>query len=195
LTAYNGHTLFLVLLNQNLKRQAISLKLNPALVPFDVDRQYTVRDWRQNQEVSPTAMENGRIETSVVGKGITVLGIDSIKVVRDFQTRWLSRTSPISKHSFSEWESPLGIVKGMILSGGRSLTSAYVYLQATENDLASVGMSWNAGNNNGIMSDQTYPFEFSVPIPEDANTIKFDLKGVTPQGGTIRADTLQLNVR
>ena len=189
LAARGKDSLYLVLMNQSPAEMKATVKLNKSLV--NCDGELAVRVWKQNVPAEPATMSGGEVPFSIAGKGITVLRIGGIHVQSKFQARVFAPAVPLSTKSRADLEFGGG-TKGMLLSFGPELTSAYVYTKATYETLKGATLHYRTGDQWKTMSDTNYPYEFTVPLEARDAKFEFFLEAVTTNGATVKSETATL---
>jgi hypothetical protein len=180
-------------MNQSQSNLQVHLRLEPNIVPVDVNRDYKVRVWKDNLASGSTQLVQGQLTVPVSGKGISAVAIDGLKFKPNFQSDYLdTEAKPLSDQSYRTIDSPFGPVNGMLISMGRSLNSAYVWLGATEKDLTEARLSYKEGGEWKKIVDAHYPYEFSLPVNEKEPSFEFYVEGVKPDGSVVRSSEVDL---
>lgn len=192
---YGNDNLYLAFTNQSDSVEEVSVRINPSIVPFRHDRAYDVDVWKDNKRAGSTTMLDGVVRFSLSPKGITALRIHGIDVVPQFQQKLYHGPQDVSDKSFSEADTPVGKVTGMILSMGPALKDVYVWLPATQKELKSVTFHYNTGGEWHVATDDTYPYELSVSLKEDESRIEYWIEGVNLRDEKIKVDVVKLNAR
>jgi hypothetical protein len=240
----NGN-LYISLLNQSFQPQHVRLRLNPDVVPIDWGKTYPVTVWEgdkpattqrhpataqgrsmttQSHPATATSLSikhaflrSGELDLSVPAAGITSIRIRGVPVRTRFQQQVYDSTArPLGAGSYGEWPATIGKVTGMLIDMGRSLTSGYIWLSATEKELQSATLHYRSGNRPGdkpgantadksrattigetvgewrVQTDAAYPFEFSIPLRDQDQVLEFWLEGRDTTGKEIRTDTMRL---
>lgn len=139
-------------------------------------------------------LAQGQMTVSMAAKGITVLAIDGLKIEPSFQSKYFDTAAkPLSDHSYSAIASPFGSVTGMLISMGRSLNSAYIWLEATEKELTEARLSYKEDGQWKKIVDSHYPYEFSLPINENESDFEYYVEGVKPDGSVVRSSQVDLH--
>jgi hypothetical protein len=153
-----------------------------------------VRVWQDNHPRAATQLVNAELSVPISSEGLTVLAIDGLKIVPRWQARYFDpEVKPLSDQSFSTVTSPFGKVYGMLFSMGRSLDSAYVWLDATDKDLREARLSYKSGSEWKQIVDTHYPYEFSLPRNEKDVDFEFYVEGVKTDGNVVRSDQIHLH--
>ncbi len=193
IAGYGNNSLYLVLTNQSRNDLQVRLRLDPNIVPLDVNHDYKVRIWQDNRVSASMQLAQGQITVPVSAKGITVLAIDGLKIEPSFQSMYFDKEArPLSDQSYSTIASPFGPVTGMMFSMGRSLESVYVWLEATEKDLIEARLSYKEDGKWKRIVDAHYPYEFSLPFKETDPEFDFYVEGVRPDGSVVRSGQVNL---
>ena len=81
----------------------------------------------------------------------------------------------------------------MLLAFGGAKTSAYVWLEATEQQIRSAKLHYSMnGSDWKVAEDSRYPYEFSVPAPADAATLSYWVEAVRIDGSTAQSEAVEL---
>lgn len=183
ITARGNGKLCIALANQCEEDLQTVISLSDQLIPGIKEKEYTAKVWIQNRLEQPVAVKNGQVKVQVKGKGITAMAIEGVEAKTEFQHRFMNVLDKLSKESYFESSADFGKIKGMILSMGREFTRAYIYLEATEKNLDKAVLHYRAGKEDwNTVFDSTYPFEFTIPLQEDAEQIELKIEGILPNG-------------
>jgi hypothetical protein len=130
-----------------------------------------------------TALRDGRLSITVPPLGLTAIEIQGLTVKPKFQDR-LVGAKPGDAWKVDYLELPFGDTRAMILNFGPAATTAYVYLQADDTQFRQAALTYTIGGRRQTITDTTYPYEFTVPLPAGTRTFDFEVQGVTPDGRT-----------
>lgn len=193
LTAHGNGNFYVALTNQSDDPVDVTLTLNPNVVPVDVSKAYAVRTWEQNQPGAPLTLRNGAIRVRVAPKGITALSVDGLSVRTGFQEKALTPTPtvPTTADAYQRLATPVGNVTALLFSLGQTTRSAYVWLEATAEQLKKATLHYRplGATTWQTQEDTGYPFEFSVPVPDPADGWEWRVEGTTPDGNSVAAKT------
>ena len=82
----------------------------------------------------------------------------------------------------------------MLLNLGRELKTCYIYLQDDDSRFRNVSMTYSIdGGRPQALTDASYPFEFTAPVPAEARQIVIELSGITTDGQLVRSRTFNLS--
>ena len=177
---YGNGNFYVALTNQSDNPVEVTVKLNPNVVPVDMARTYPVRLWQQNQTSPATTVTNGTVKVRLAPKGITALAIDGLSVKTQFQEKVFGvKPGQSAPKNYSVTASPFGTVSAMTLSFGRGLTSGYVWLNATADQLKKATLHYRVAGTEPWkqLDDSSYPFEFSIPMADDATKLEWRIEG------------------
>jgi hypothetical protein len=223
LAAYSSSSLYVALLSQSFREETVSCELNPALVGgLEDGSTILATTWVNNlKQERKIEVKSGRFAVSVPPKGIVALRLAGAQAKTRTQHKVLRRRSssnssmpPLSPSSrvVSDSEGAFGIVSGLVLRWGEGMTELYAYSQANstmfgptiEKDKRATSHTvfdqvifhWRVddavaeSNVTGTM----FPFDFTVPLPDDCKTVSFSFSGVSSQGATLHTKELMLPV-
>ncbi|PWU08680.1 MAG: hypothetical protein C5B50_29105 [Verrucomicrobia bacterium] len=161
---------------------------------IDARTSYHARVWQQNQSASPTTLQDGKLTVPVAGHGITAIAIDGLSPVPDFQTDVLDKTirATASSSHLVFTNSSLGQINAMILTFGRGLSSAYIWLSADAAVMSQAKLIYRLpGHNWSEQVDASFPFEFRVPLSDNEPQFEFRIEGKFRSNGRVVSTTTQ----
>lgn len=202
----SGHdTLYVALLNQSHAAQRATVRLNPDIVPVEWSKAYTVRVWQDGQARPEASMKAGEIAVDVAADGITAIAIRGLKPVTRLQDKVFEASagpgegtgaSALSAQSYAERATSFGKVTAMLLSMGPSLTSGYVWMEATEQVLSQATFHYRTASMPAgewkTVNDARYPYEISFPLGEKDTNVELWIEGKTPAGAPVKSETIKL---
>lgn len=156
--------------------------LNAAETPLPVEM------WLNNQRVECSPLVGDTIEVQVPPHGIVAFAIGDTNPEARFQDSILGLSNR------DAWEtdyiqSDFGGMRAMILNWGPEQTNAYVYLQADDSVCSRTELEFLDGT---ILVDESYPFEFTIPLKEDREEFSFRLRLKTVEGGSLSSEQYTL---
>ena len=172
-TGYGNGNFYLALLNQSPDEQKMKVTLNPDVVPVNSGEDYSVRMWTNNQPAGTLTLSGGEMTVPLSARGITALKIEKLKVVPQFHDHIFAvPTSASSRESFAIQETPHGKVNSMLLSMSPSVSSLFVWLEATPREIKEATLHFKQGKVERAIQDKEYPFEFSLPLGTDDTQVE-----------------------
>jgi len=178
LSARGDNHLYIALVNRSDDRVTTTLKLDTTRVPVDPDADYEVQVWRENERTGSRTMSGGQLTLAVDGRGITAVAVENVTVEPDFQSK-LQTGSPASEGVVRlDFES----TTAQLLTFGDELTRGYVYLKSEPDRLEFARLHYRFDDDWRTETCETYPFEFSVPVPSDADGIEFYVEAKSRDG-------------
>lgn len=182
-------------MNQSTDEANVKARLNADLIPFSEDREYRVRVWVNNKPAATQKMKGGVLTVKLPPHGITGVCIEGISVTPQFQQEVFGPGGAVPDPGVITQDGPFGDVIGMTIDMGPSLKEAYVYLQATEKELKQATLSYKVGDKWESVTDNSYPFEFSMPISGDPKEFEYKVEGVGLDGKVETSRVSQLNIQ
>lgn len=191
LSARGDGRLYVAFANQSRDAVTTEVVFNRDVLPEAVQGNYAVQVIADGQPATATRLQDGRFTVTVAPMGLTAVVIDGLQVKPRFQQKLLaSAPSQAWRKDYAElrW----GEARAMILNFGPAEQTAYVYLQADDAKFREVTLRYSIGGKKAEVTDATYPFEFTVPLPEGAKDFRFQLTGVTVDGRRPGSETVTL---
>jgi hypothetical protein len=181
--------LLLSLSNQSSQLQKVRIELNSSLVGELEGKTVAVQQWKNNQPADALQVVNGVVEVEVPASGLTALALDGVAIKTRFQQQFVDAAQPWTVPSVNL---SVGGGRAMIIAMGRELTSAYIYLQSDATQCKRAVLRYTLGGKEQELEDASFPFEFTVPIPQDAADLSFSVSCEKPDGSIERSETAVL---
>eukprot|EP01046_Picozoa_sp_COSAG06_P017756 COSAG06_NODE_1215_length_10233_cov_68.717979_9_plen_1235_part_00 len=212
--AYSNHSVYLALLSQSFVEETVSCVLNDALVG-GLASVKTAEVWVNNIKAqTPVAVDHGKFQAQVPAKGIVALRLEGAEAKTRLQHKVLDRSMPPlspSSRVVSMDEGPYGITAGVVLRWGRGMTELYAYSQANSTMFGPLIRKDATATSHVVFDTVTlrviidgapepeivgtmFPFDFSVPLPDDCKVVSFWFTGVTSEGATLHTKQFELPV-
>jgi hypothetical protein len=138
---------------------------------------YLASVWRDNRrETSKIAINNGTAKISLSPKGITAIVIEDINVRSLFQGKFQGTPSSERVITQKRIATPLGDAQATILSFGPELTWLYAYCAAERGVMKSAKLRVKLSDREEVLTDDEFPFEFSVPLKPTETLAKLHLE-------------------
>jgi hypothetical protein len=180
---------WLVLMNSTDKHAATEIYLNPGIIRWNYDQEYTIITYSENGDSEKGTFKNGFLQAEIPAEGLTAIKIAGLK--NDLPLPGKSRElqkSGARKDYFRQHHSSsaLGTVTGMLISLVPDFSDAYIFSDATEKDARKVILKYTTGDQKWQeITDEAYPYEFSIHLPDTGSKLK--LKWIAEDmNGTIR---------
>ena len=166
LAGYGNGRLYVALWNQSFREETATVRLNPAIVELDGPR--SARTWIDSAPAAEIAVRDGAFDVRVPAKGIVALAIPQAHPRTRLQARLFDpRAVALGAGSFASAKTPLCVVRAMVLTAGRGLTSAFVYTDATPENVICAKLRWRQGQGPWReATDEIFPYEFSPELDE-----------------------------
>ncbi len=178
-----NNKLYLAFSNQSDKPVTTKITLNPDLIPFG--KEHKVRIWQQNEDMGFIKAENGEISLSVAKEGITAIAIENLDVRTRFQHHFTAGDA-LSQNSYTSLKT--GNIQAMLLSMGDDFNTAYIYSQATFEEIKQVRLHYKDKGQWKKVNDDSFPYEFTVPLDQNEN-FEFFIESVALDGTVNKSKT------
>ena len=181
ITARGSNSLCLAFTNQSSTEEKTDIHLDTALVPELANHTLSARLWLDNKPGPAIQVINGAFAITVPAKGIAALVIDGVKVKPRFQEGFADLSAEDAwKTGHLVWVTPAA--RAMILNFGSAYRSFYFHLKDGKKDFKSLRLNYEIDGVAGTLSDEAFPWEFTVPLAVDAKKITFKLEATRPDG-------------
>jgi len=182
LAARGNGKLYLALANQSKEAVTTTLTLNSGLLKLAPGQVCSAKVWKDNKPSGSVSMTNGEVTVEVSAEGITALAIDSLPVSPAFQSK-LTENAPAWKKDSGELAFGGGS-KAVLFNFGPDLQSVYTFTKATGEIFKKVTLHYACNGKWAAVTKESYPFEFTVPIPRDTREFRFRYEGTEKDGST-----------
>jgi hypothetical protein len=149
--------------------------------------------WCDNQRVdTKLTVLNGAAKISLSPKGITALIIEGVKVSAPFQSKFIGKPSPEKAITHQTIQTPFGEAHATILSFGPELTWLYAYLTSDAKTIKSAKLNLTLAGREQTITDDSFPFEFSVPLKPTDTTAQLSFEENLTAGQTVKSGVIRL---
>ncbi len=191
---YGNGNLYVALMNQSPRQANVTLTLDAKRLNLDPSREHAARVWRDNEPAGKIVLKGGKATVPLSAHGITALAIDGITAAPTFQPKLFDAAAkPLTAESHKTAGWPLGKAHGMLLSFGRGLTSGYVWLDAGEKQARAATLKYRVDDGEPReITDDKYPFEFSLPLSDDVKSLAWTVEAQSSDGNVVRTPEVRL---
>ena len=183
---------YLALCNQSPEAVTVTVRLNKDIVELPAGP-VSGATWADNAagNAVPVPVADGAVTVRVSGGGITAVTIPGAVARAGFQATVLRPGPALADRTSTAKLSDAGGVRGMLLSMGPDLTSAYVYLQATYEQVKAATLHYRTadGGEWRTATDAAYPYEFTVPLKNNDPEFEFYVEATGIDGRTTKSAT------
>lgn len=175
----DGKRLYVALMNESDAAVDTTLRIDGARVPGVAGRTLRASDVQGGD--AAIAFEDGVARVQVPARGLLAFTVEDAGIRPGLQATVMQASAKYA------WRTPLTRIddpaaRGMVLDYGPGMRSAYVFLENSKRDYTQVTLRWRAGKESGVLVDQAFPWEFSVPLSDQAKDFRWTLEGTRPDG-------------
>ena len=181
IAARGNDSLYLAFTNQSPEPVLSSVRLNEDALGHPLEERYMVDQWVNNRKSESFEMADGRFDIEVPGDGILAVAICGMAPESEFQRRILDYEAELWANDYLEGE--FGDFRAMLLNLGEGMKSAFIYLQAADDEFDEVTLHYETNGGAGSVVKDAYPYEFTVSLSGDADEVRFRLEGALTAGG------------
>ncbi|HEX6428780.1 MAG TPA: hypothetical protein VF008_13890 [Niastella sp.] len=184
IAARTGDQLLLAFTNQSDKRVTAKVTLNPGWVTLS--RNSNIVCYTDKQK---PVLKDSSFTVQVAANGITAIAVTPVQTKSFFQERLLS-TDAACYNDYIKLDA--GNAHAMLFQLGEYDRRLFVYLEDDDNLYSQVSLTYAGidGKEQQIV-DTAYPFEFTVPVPENA-PVTFQLSLVDVHGHIQKSNKVAL---
>lgn len=191
LAARGEGRLYVAFTNQSNQAITTEVALNASVLPQVSGREFRVSVLQGAMTSAGKTMRDGRLTVAVAPRGLTAIAIEGLAVTPKFQQKLIAASaSQAWKQDYLEL--PWGNARAMILNFGSAASTAYVYLRDDDSKFKEARITYKLGGETRTVSDATYPFEFTIPVPEGAAQFDFELQGTRLDGRSDKSGPVSL---
>jgi hypothetical protein len=181
LTARGDGRVYVAFTNQSEKEVTTSVTFNAEVFPAAGQGKYRVKTLAGDPAGNSNELSDGRMQVTVAPKGITAVAIEGLNVVPRFQDKLL-KAAPEQAWKQDYVELAWGRTRAMVLNFGPAARTAFIYLQADDDEFRSATLDYEVNGQKHSITDDAYPYEFTVPLPAGVEAINFSLRGIGVDG-------------
>ncbi len=182
-------SLYLAFCNQSKRAHTTRVKLDAAVLGAEIPGTLKAKLWVDNKPSADIDVNNGEFEIplSPSPNGITAVAIDGLKITPKFQDKIFNLSEKDAwKKDMVDIDTPFK-ARALMLNFGKDFKTAFVYMKDENPSYVSVKLMWRDGDQTKTMTDDSYPFEFTVKIPDGADKFQFILETADAEGKTERS--------
>lgn len=184
---------YIALMNQSSEPVTPVVSINPAKVTLPDAA--TAKVIRSDTDPRQIIVSDHKFPVTIGPKGITTVVIDTAQCNTAFQHQYMNtRTEHTSGDSYRQIDSSFGKITGMIFSVAKPLTSAYIWLEATGEDIKEVTVCYQLDGKDASVADSQYPFEFTIPLTGNEKVFIYSVEAVGPDGKSMQSEKVRLPV-
>lgn len=188
--AFRGNnSMYIAFLNQAPESITTTVYLN-ADVTGALQDTYTAKIWVNNQRDRNQTVTDGKFSVQVRPTGITAVKIEGINPETDFQKKFYAHQQGSAQGLRSLKE---GKAKAMVIDFGKGLRTLYVYLQEDDRVVKNSTLEYTLAGKPYTVTDNHYPFEFTVRLPEGPGDMKCRLR-VTHTNKTVAVEDFAIGL-
>ena len=189
IAARGGNALYFALINESENDVTANVTLNDKLVP---QGSYPVRISRNNQGFENMGTTQGSLQLSIPAKGLTAVVLDGCKITPRFQEKVLGETKEDAwKQGLVDFTEPAG--RAMVLNLGKADSKAFIYLIDDATTYQKVSLIHDLGKGPVTVTDQAFPWEFTVPLEASVSNMSFSISALLKDGKTHTGKIHQLS--
>lgn len=192
LAAQNGKTFAVVLMNANLVAEKVTLTLHPEAIDPAAGGFAKAR-YLAGGSGEASLIENS-LEIELPARGLVAIAVDGLNIKAPSQ-----QGHPAPKPSRRPGLVMAPVDRAMEVRAAAIQIEpgpwdAYVWSTAGSKELREITLSWRTGGEEGSITDEDYPYEFSVPAPAGATEMRFTTSGIRADGTTFETDERVIGV-
>ena len=190
-TGRKGDTVYAALINASDKPlENVTITFNPEEFANGAKGTFPARVWRDNKSQDGTLeVKDGKVKVTLSPKGITALAVKGLEPKVAFQNKVQPGKADAKAVTFKRLKAPFGDVEAMVLSFGPEITWLYAYITGESGEVKSAKLTVKDGDKTETLSDDAFPFEFTVPLTSKTAKLEVRVEAVTKDGQTSKSET------
>jgi hypothetical protein len=151
------------------------------------------RVWRDNvSDAAELTVLDGEVKVDLSPKGITALVVEGVVPRVGFQEKLQPAPAPAGALTHRRFPTPFADAEAMVLSFGPGLTWLYCYLTADDGKVKSARLTMKSAGRTETSGDDSFPFEFSIPLGPADTSLELSLEAVDSTGRALQAEVVTL---
>lgn len=186
----DGARLYIALMNESDKPVESTLRIDTARVPGISGR--SVQAPVVHGSDTTINVVDGVAHVRLPARGLLAFTIDGARIRPGLQATVMAASADRA------WRTPTQRIddpaaRAMVLDYGPSMRSAFVFLEDGKRDYTKVSLRWSSGSKSGLVDDDAFPWEFTVPLGDDARKFEWTIEGIRPDGSIHRSQPGRLS--
>ena len=192
LTAHNSNSFYVVLTNANREPEKVKLTFLPQNIDPEAKEFRTVRFLKGGKR--QVQLSNNAIEINLGPRELVVLAVDGLRI--DIPAHRVFREpGPAQKRGTAKVAVDGDMeVRAAAIQIEPGPWDAYIWSTAGSRELRQISLNWIAGDQRGTLSEEDYPYEFSVPVPQGVTQLSFTTNGIKADGARFETEVITIGV-
>jgi hypothetical protein len=191
IAARGADALHFALMNEGAAALEATCTVNPALVPAVQGPIQAVLHGADGA-TSKLDIVNGQFKVKIPLRGLVAVTLQGVRVQPKFQDH-IRDLPATAAWKIDNLKIPEFKAHALLLNLGSGYRRAYIYLESGKKDYKQLALQYTInGAAAQTLTDATFPFEFTVPLPAGATRLDFTLTATKPDGTTVAAKPCQL---
>ena len=183
-------TLLLAFSNQSKQARRVKFAVDETLAGFKPGRLVDATFWDAKGHATVRQVDPAAFEVDLDADGFAAVALPGADIRTRLQGSFARGAEAWKK---STAEIPLGRTRAAILNFGDGLEWAYVFMRERDN-IAKGALSYSIdGGPWREVSDNAFPFEFSIPVPSGSSHFAFRVQTVDANGKTNESSVTELS--
>ena len=192
LAARTSDSLILMLSNQSESSESAILTINKDLLDLKDRGDVPVEVWSGGKKVSTVDVHGQAIKVNVPAMDLISLKIGGLHVETDFQRKIFSGKSAAWEKDHDQIDFGGG-THALFFDFGPALQSVYSYTKANNTLFKSVEFHYACDGNWSMVKKDSFPFEYTVPVPQGTKEFKFRYEAVDVEGSRVVSEIGVMN--
>lgn len=190
LSARADNALCVAFMNQSGSEVSTDFKIDVLRVPAISGRK-KAELWSADKKVGEIDIVDGSGKITVPAKGIMSIIVKDCRVRTELQENFATKGRQWKNSSF---HSDFGHLSALMLDMGKDLKQAYVFLRDDDSIFKEITLLYRFDNGRFQMQkDLHYPFEFSIPVPDNVENVYMQVMGVDVEGNLQKGELFKLS--
>ncbi|MDG2357401.1 MAG: hypothetical protein P8L21_03875 [Polaribacter sp.] len=186
IAARGNDKIYFAFTNQSDKKVNTTFTFDTEKAGISKEKTYITEIWIENKKIDNVEVKDGKINLEIAAKGITAIAINKVTPKINFQENFYG-TSTTWKKDYIKSNFYNG--KASIFNMGKDLVDAYFMITANNDVFKQVALKYKFDNNAWkTISKEGYPYEYSISVPENVNTISYQFVGKNKIGNTQKSN-------
>lgn len=179
---------FLAFANQSKADRKVTFGLDPERVAFAEGGEVDATVWDAAGNATQRRLDPQSFEIEIPADGLTAVRLAGGKIETEFQREFAASGAAWAK---SSEDIQVGNARASLVNFGDDMNSLYVFLRGRDGIAKATLRTSENGTAWAEVSDPAFPYEFSVPVTPDAESLQLQIVVADAEGAETKSNVVE----